>query len=234
MARFLSQLVTVIRGSIGGITFTASPPHALVARARVAPVQPNTTDQAIIRSCFTGAIGRWAALTQPDRDVWKVYADTVQYSGPLGPYTLTGRQIMIAGVSLALWYLNKGVGVTAVDAAPPIGVGAIQLENLAVDAPGAVGTGFNISGTVASTGSICVGIEASRPFNPTRQRFKGPFNPATLAGALVAGPGSFSVDLLGLVADLRYFIRVRAVEDVDGHRISNDFIVSGIAATTVI
>ena len=129
MARALSQIVTVIRGSIGGITFTANQWHQILLRAKTAPVQPQTNAQQFIKDGFTAASLDWKLLTDADRALWSQYSATVTYTGPLGDYTLPGRQIFMAAQSLVNYINSAGLDVIATDLTTPVIPGRTSFDS---------------------------------------------------------------------------------------------------------
>lgn len=91
-----SALISAIRNSVGGVTFTQGPYGATI-RERVVPINPNTSRQATIRSAFAAAATAWKSLTSNQRDAWTVYAATVNRTNALGnPITLQGLNAFIA------------------------------------------------------------------------------------------------------------------------------------------
>lgn len=73
-----------MRGSIGGNTYARNR-YGAYARARVVPVNPNTTRQQGIRAAMSALVQRWnTTLTQPQRDGWDNYAANVDWKNKLG------------------------------------------------------------------------------------------------------------------------------------------------------
>jgi len=232
MAKLLSQVATTLRGSVGGITYTANQWHAILMRARVSPVNPNTTHQSEIRSAFAGAQGAWLALSDTERELWDDYALTCVYPGPLGNYTIPGRLMFAACYGWAKYLETRGIASIVVGDLPPSIPGWLPVDAVTPSHPATPGTGVAVSVTITGTESVTVIAEVSWAFNPTRYRFKGPFKSSTLQGIEAVAPGqSVLLEFLGLAEDLVYFIRVRCITSAEPHRISAEYIVRCVAET---
>ena len=233
MARALSQIVTVIRGSVGGITFTANQWHQILLRARTAPVQPQTNAQGYIKTGFAEASDLWKNLTPVIRAQWTDYALSVTYTGPLGDYTLPGRQIFMAAVSLFGFLRNAGLISAAITTDPPIIPGRATITNINADVLGAPGTGFQVNVSNPSAEDIFVLMELSPPFNQTRLRYKGPFNfNSAIIVHLPASTSSFHA-FTGLIEDLAYFVRLRGVVTAGPARLTLETFLRAVATVTV-
>ena len=83
--RFGGGVVEMV-GSIGGNTF-ARGPHGAYVRARVTPVNPNSTLQQTVRGIFSTVASAWAGITQAQRDAWQLYADNTPVENRHGEQT---------------------------------------------------------------------------------------------------------------------------------------------------
>jgi len=63
-------------------------------------------------------------------------------------------------------------------------------------------------------------------------RFKGPFDSETACSDSVADAGVVDVDFLDLALDRVYFVRVRGITTVGGHRSTFDIIKRAVASAT--
>lgn len=92
MAKFVSQIVSEIRGSINGVTFARNR-YGLYARSKASPVQPRTPAQTERRAQLTVYSQRWRTLTEAVRAEWRALADELTRSDTLGlTYRLSGLQ----------------------------------------------------------------------------------------------------------------------------------------------
>lgn len=224
MARIISPVWSMIRGSIGGTTYLANQFHQIVARVRTAPVQPNTNAQTLIKGALEYASDQWLQLTDPIQSGWDLYARGTPFPGPLGPYTVPGRQMFMAGCSLSNYIAVSTFAATALDTTPPIGTGFLNLKNVHAVPPTGPGTGIAVSiGAEVMTDCACL-VEISRAFTSARKRFKGPWNIAMCKGVVIPKNTTVLVEFLGLVEDAIYFTRVKAVGDDAPCRISAAFI----------
>lgn len=232
--KFLSQVYTVARGSVGGITYTANQFQALIARARVSPVNPNTVRQTMIRSAFSGAEQLWQNLTDTVRQGWEDYADTLIFSGPTGTYTVPGRQVFVGNIATAL-YLNAVLGVPAliVTNAPTI-PGFLDLENVQTSAPlGPAVTGIGLTADQNGAEDVVIYAARSFAFNPSRNRFKGPMLSHTLDSVTIAAPGTGILDFVGLTVDAIYFTNPRGLTAQAPFRQSAPFFLRHVAETVI-
>ena len=234
MAKILSQLGSVIRGSIGGITFSANQFHQIIARAKTAPVNPNTSKQSAIRSAFSGAVSLWSSASSALRQQWNDYAATLVFDGPLGAYSVPGRDVFIANISVAL-YLQSQTGTPAVvDTTAPTFPGFLNIQNVtpaSFTVPASTGVSFSFTQSAAE--DVIGYAERSFAFGQSRERFKGPFLSNTLDSVTVVGPGSGIMDFSGLTVDLKYFMNPRFITALAPFRLSSRFYVDSIAVTVV-
>jgi hypothetical protein len=114
MAKFVSQIVSEIRGSINGVTFARNR-FGLYARSKASPVQPRTPAQTERRAQLTVLSQRWRTLPESNRAEWRALADELTRSDTLGlTYRLTGLQ---AYLQVNLW--RALLGIAPVDNPPP-------------------------------------------------------------------------------------------------------------------
>lgn len=234
MARALSQVYTIIRGSVGGLTYLANQFHQIVVRARTAPAQPGTVPQTMMKSAFTEAEALWRTASTALRNAWKLHANTVTYSGPLGPYTISGRLRFLGVFSLAA-YLNSRftAGITMTPSAPVL-PGWLLLSKLKLTPRTTVGTGFTIEVTNPDLEGIIVLVNVSQVLPTTRNFWKGPWNDADTTTFEVAHSSSDTLEIGELEEGMRYFVQLRAIGDGVSHRISQAFILHTEANTVVV
>jgi hypothetical protein len=114
MAKFVSQIVSEIRGSINGVTFARNR-FGLYARSKASPVQPRTPAQSERRAQLTVLSQRWRTLNESLRAEWRALADELTQSDSLGlTYRLTGLQ---AYLQFNLW--RALLGLAPQDNPPP-------------------------------------------------------------------------------------------------------------------
>lgn len=219
MARMLSQIATVIRGSVGGITYTANQFHAIIMRARVSPVQPNTTAQQLARLALSTAQGTWLTLTQVVRDAWETYSRNLFRSGPVGTYTVPGRQSFIAGRALQNYVNDRGLAVPNFDtSAPPVFGGFYLPERIVTALPPALQTGVAISYTSEALVDALVMVQIAGPFPETVRRYKGPWNTGQEQAQIVVMATSALISFDGLTVGDIFFMRVSSVADAASPR----------------
>lgn len=230
--RFLSQVYTIARGSVGGITYTANQFYQLVARARTAPVQPNTTPQTNIKSAFDFGTVQWNLLTAAQRTDWESYAQTVTLSGPLGDYQVSGRHLFLGGLSLVNYVNASGLDTIIVDTTPPVIAGRLGLADVNAGVfAGPAATGIAIDMVIPEAEDYVLLTHRSIGFSPSRNRYKGPWLTSSSRVDTNTGPLSVQLTFTGLVEGAAYFIQVRAVVENGPARYSENHIVRAIAVT---
>ncbi|MBA7673100.1 hypothetical protein ES703_81288 [subsurface metagenome] len=182
---------------------------------------------------MTGANDEWLALSPGEQHNWQLYADGLQWPGPLGPYTCTGRLCMMAMRMLRLFITINGYAVpSGPNTAPGMLLGFYNLKNVksATFTP-AGSTGVSVTFQPENAIDACVLVEISPPFQPSRKRYKGPWDTSRTQATIAVAPAVFIMDFSGLTPDAVYFMRVRAVADDAPGRVSPEFIVRAVAVT---
>jgi hypothetical protein len=218
-------MASAARGSVAGLTFTANQYHAIVVRARVSPVNPNTVNQALIRAAFSSAQEGWRALSENQRLLWDDYADSCEYDGPLGRYTVPGRQIYAGNIASAIYLENRGMSVNVNGDSAPSNLGFLGLQIDDVQARTSVGTGFEIAVTNPNPEDVIVYARISRNFDDTRRRFKGPFKSDTIFEVALASLASDVITVTTPTTEQYYFAEVKSICDESPFRMSTSQIV---------
>lgn len=221
-----SALATQMSGSIGGLTASRSKSGAYF-RARSVPVNPNSTAQQLARSAMTELVTAWIeTLTQAQRDAWADYAANVTVTNRLGD------AINVSGQNMYVRCNQPRIlaGLTRVDDAPVVFDGAM-LDPVSMEVTGTdVEITFDDTPDWTSDPDAGLIVQTSRPQNPTKNFFKGPFRFAELVvGDVTTPPTSPAVvsSPFATPEDTKIFARVR-LSLADG-RISAPQIVSAIA-----
>lgn len=232
--RILSPLMSIARGSVAGLTFTANQFHQIVVRQKTAPVNPKTTFQEQMRVAFAAASVHWKGLVQSVRDDWSDYAKTVDYPGPLGSYVVTGRNIFMANAAMILYINARALDTLTLSTAAPTIPGVPSWSDVSTDAPSVPGTGFSIHLENISGDDMNYFITISPPQAPSRLRYKGPWDSSSAVSDTVASLAAVSIDFLTLQEGAAYFARIKGITVEAPHRSSFDIIVRRIAVETVI
>lgn len=234
MAKFLSQVYTVIRGSVGGITYTANQFGQLIARARTAPVQPNTHAQSDIKTAFTQAQNTWDNLAATAQDDWELYAGATPYSGPMGNYTITGRLMFHAVFGLLLFLNNVyAAGLSGVTD-PPATPGFAMLPNFTAGPPSLGEIGIRLSATIPiGEDDITMFGQRSIAFTSSRKRFKGPWDNRQNTVVDFAAGVQGDIDFINVNVGDIIFCRIRGIKTDDPHRIAQDVIFREVAVAGV-
>jgi hypothetical protein len=233
MAKMLGIHASVMRGSIGGNTWTANGQQAIVVRSRVSPTNPQTTRQTQIRSDFGGAAADWNSLTDAERRAWDTYAATVRIPGPLGDVTPTGRQMFVGNIGTREYLITRGETFTGVVDTAPTDPGRLVLQNLEIIAPASTHTGFQLQVTNPNPEAIMLYAWVSPKQNAGRNTYHGKYDSETLDTVTIAAAGS-GVIAFDLVADDDvHFVKCRAIVQNGEVRTSAQFVLRGVVSTTV-
>lgn len=230
----LSHLFSTIRGSVGGITYLSNQYHQIVARQRTSPVNPMTNRQSQIRGAFSDASVLFESLSAADKQGWSDYAATLEYQGPLGPYTVPGRQVCISNVATALYLDDRGLYPGTPDATPPLAPGFLSLADLDVQPLTLAGIGFEVVARNNNPEQVIGFGLRSFAFPSTRNRFKGPWLTETAHAIVIAPDDSGQLPFDGLNLDSVYFANIRFISDEPPLRISQLYIIRAIATETTI
>jgi hypothetical protein len=215
-----------ISGSVGGTTFARNR-YGAYARARVKPVNPNSTAQSNARSRLAAMKTLWAALTQAHRDEWETYGANVSMVGRLGqPIKLTGWSHFVRSNTAIL-----GAGLAYVPDAP-------QTYSLAETDPTAAVSGDESDKKIkvafddflpwcSEVGGAML-VYAGNAVDPNINFYGGPFRYiGKISGAVVKPTTPQSLDpLTNIFEGQRIFVKVRIVR-ADG-RLSGQFQATGL------
>lgn len=223
--------MATIRGSVGGLTYTANQHAQIVMKNRIAPVQPNTGLQTAVRSALNEASVKWELLTPAQRADWELYALTVTYIGPQGSYHLTGRQIFIAGYSQQVYALSQGLSAQILNSTPPTISGKLVLGSIFPQPGPNPGTGIGFD--IHNPGSEAIGVQLniSPPQNQTRMRYKGPWDTGSNEFFTILAATTVTHTIDSLVDEKAYFVRIKAHTLSTPARISSAVYLRAIAET---
>lgn len=231
--RFLSQVYTKARGSVGGITYTANQHHSLIARARTTPTDPGSQAQGVMRQSFSAAAAAWKGLSGAERQAWEDYADSLTYPNPMGPIDMPGRQVMMGNISWLKYLLARGtVFTTQEDTAPSI-PGFLAMNPLSIGVAGPASTGFTVSIGNFNTEDVLATIQLSRAFDATRNTYHGPFRPTTLQTQVVVSGTTGGLIVVAGVDDDVFFVKCRVIVDDGAKRISREVTLRAVVTTTI-
>jgi len=224
MAKIVSQIATSIRGSIGGITFSATRNHAIVAKARVGPARLPTNRGNTVRTSLQFAQALWGSLTESQRQQWAYYADTCVFSGPQGTYKLTGLQMFIRTLATAKFANEVMGGSFVVTGLPPVIAGLPNVGPITEGVYVGPGTGVAVNVTGLPVEDCSALVRVSIPWKATR--YKNPNIWDTSKSLLVPCPAATTtlVEVDDLVEDAYYFVSVRAMLDDSPLRVDTEYV----------
>jgi len=218
-------------GSIGGMTWSRNR-GGMYIRARATPTNPNSTYQQTVRSAAALLAAMWSnTLTKAQRDGWDLYAENVELPNPLGaPRNVGGLGMYIRS---NVPRIQCGVvGVARLDDAPSIfdlGVFTEPVVGVCTASADTISVAYTNTDEWAIADGGALFIYTSRPQNPGRNFFKGPYRlAATVEGVTATPPTSPEVVNAAFVfeAAQRLFVFARA-STADG-RLSAPFRGTGL------
>lgn len=169
--------MTQISGSLGGVTGSHNF-SGYYLRARVVPVNPNTSQQQTVRNAMAVLSTRWVeTLTAAQRLAWEVYASAVEVKNALGDsIALTGLNHYIRSnvprIQSALPIVDDGPTVYT--------LASFTDPTFALDEPNdEVDVTFTNTDDWANEDDAAMLVYASRPQSPSINYFKGPYRYAT-------------------------------------------------------
>jgi len=173
-------------------------------------------------------------MSPADRQLWDEYAETVTYTGPLGDYTLPGRQSFMASLSFINYLNQSALDVIVPILLPPEISGRYNFGLIATGPLAAPGIGFFVSITNPPGETAVALLEPSPAFNPTRLRYKGPFLSSSAVASPLPADTSVLTNFTGLIDGKAYFVRIRGATSDTPHRITKESFLRVIATETVI
>lgn len=232
MAKILSHVWSTISGSVGGITYLNGPHHAIIARARVNPVQPGSTNQTLARSAWAGAAADWEIQTEQIQADWELYAKTCTFQGHQGNYTVTGRSMFMAGIAMQKYFFLRLLAVPNIVYTAPVVAGFLLPSNLHLTAPAAPGTGFCFNFQSDPNDDTAMFIQTSGPFDKEKHFWKGPWDDRQDLVDVVPAAAAGIQDVVNLIAGKTYFVRAKAVADDAPSRTSIEYFLRTTAVVT--
>lgn len=226
MAICRSHLFSALAGSIGGITYLRNRYCAIVARARVTPVDPATDAQALVRARFSATMAAWQALSISQRDEWEWFASGTPWNNHLGEECrLTGLGIYMS-IRLAALQIDPTIPSATFDS-PQCTPGLFPRELIDIEpcTSGVLNQGFKI--TVVNNHPTCaikLGFHMSSAQNRSINFWKGPYdNRSYFVSASILPTFGVTIAKIGLIAGSRYFLKVRVLDDTNKNLVSSDW-----------
>lgn len=175
--KFLSQLITVGSGSVGGLVASHNK-GGNYFRALVIPVNPRTDAQVEVRNALSQLVDSWInTLTPAQRDAWDIYASNVPVTDTLGQtISLSGQQHYIRSNVPRLQSLATGIAGAIQDGPTIFNTGNVDASAFfTMVAPSAATYNFDNTLAWANEDNAHLLTWYGRPVNPSINFFKGPY-----------------------------------------------------------
>jgi hypothetical protein len=165
----MGSIATDISGSIAGVTYARNRSGAY-ARARVAPINPQSARQSAARNNVSACQAAYAeTLIAAQRALWKTLAEMSSFTNKLGAsIKLTAQNLFIRINALRL---QCGLDILEDAPTPPAGASA---PTLTIAATAAAGLTFEDTGDALGA-EDCLLFSASRPLYDGINFCKGPY-----------------------------------------------------------
>jgi hypothetical protein len=176
-----SHIFSEMRGTVGGITYTANQHAAIVARQYVNPVHPNSVMQNYAKTAFAGAVQKWRLSSDAIRLGWKNWTAAVGIG-------LDARSAFISSGSFVNYLYQRNEfptpftgDVPTIDGVPLLLINAIVYEGTI----GQTGISFQLTNlaAIAQDYAIWNGVQVSG----SRNFYDAPWLPKSLQVGSLAG-----------------------------------------------
>lgn len=186
-----SHTWSTARGKVGGLVYSATPDHPIVARQYVIPVNKQTTMQTYVREAFGAAVYAWNNITAAKRELWRLWVGVDATFGQ-------ARRAFIRQYAFAQGLKNKAVlDAPGIYTDPPSLQGDPMIQATAIAYGGTVGTtgvSFNLYNPALLPVS-CQIIPSSQQ-QPARNYWNGPFySPKTTIEADIPAGDEVTVNI---------------------------------------
>lgn len=185
---FRGLLITNLSGSLDGITASRNRGGSYL-RERVLPVDPNTTNQQVLRTAFAEATQTWAEMSEAGRQAWNQYATRRTVPSRLGEQRhISGQAYFTRWWVFRYQTLNTVLSNSMTDTAPAYDQAGDFLLAPTVSLVSG-NTTLRISWAGTPTWELDGGnfftVFASTPRAPTINWFRGPY---LIVGAVAGDP----------------------------------------------
>lgn len=199
-------LVSEVRGSIGGTTFTAGH-FGFVVRQRRHPVHTPTNRRSQYKAWLAMTVARWTdVLDQGQRDAWDLLGKNTDFENSLDQtYHPTGINLYCRTNILSLHVRN---GLPFIDLAPDNAIGAHYPITLTSDDVDTIEAEMIDEPAAPHNVYFWLGL----PQRPSVKYYSGPWQAWEYQGDVALHAGAVELwDEKTLQPDARYFIRDRSV-----------------------
>ena len=222
MAKVKSHLFSIMRGSVGGINYTANQYHQIIARNRTSPVNPRTNKQSMVRSSFSEALAQWVNLSISAQTAWNDWASLVTFTGPLGEYQISGRNAFIMHLAPSNYLRALPAPDHVASQSVPAVYGMMPIGWIQQFAPSDAGTGIDISVVNDDDYEKIALVTLSPVLISQRRSYQGPWSTAEPTKTVIVASSATLIKIRGLEEDRFYAVRLRFLR--------NDGVKAGISA----
>ena len=230
MAQLISPIASMIRGSVAGLTFSATRNSPITLRRRLSPVHVFSMNRVASKGSLGVASGMWNALTQLQRDAWVTFGLSLSKTKPEGAYTLTGREAMMGVTAFAHRMFQLGLISAEPSGVAPVVFGWETPPTFTVTTLVVAGTGFRVRVQYPLSQSVDIFYCLSYAGSGRRMTRNSYMNQSTWTKLSLSGISDQYIVLTGLTAGAAYYLQIRCMNPTAPYRISNLITVRGVAA----
>lgn len=231
MAQLLSPIGSMIRGSVAGLTFTATRNAPIVIRRRIAPMNTFTNPRTASRGSLAAAVALWNTLTETQRGDWDNFGLTLTKTKPEGTYTLTGREAMIGITQFAHRMKQLGLISTDPSGVAPVLFGWLPEPTYTPTTLITTGVGFRVRYQYLLGSAQDIFYCLSEAGSPRRNYRLSRWSQATWNKLSLSGITDSHLVFTGLVEGAAYYVKFRSMTNAAPFHISNLQTVRAIAQT---
>lgn len=219
MALFRGVLFNSASGSVDGVTFSHNR-GGPYARARVVPVDPETSEQQAMRASMTFLADKWSTgLNTAQRSAWQRFANLNRHTNRIGEERKLSGRAEFFRANLVRRQVREwlGIGLATADDPSSVGDTTPASPSFAVAIGSAATAQFDLSWDSAEDWCADAGAALvwyiSDQQEPVINWFRSPY---TLAAAVDGSMGGFAAVTVGAIAPLvsgkRLFWRARITQ----------------------
>lgn len=216
-----SHIHSDLSGSIGGITYTHNRYGSIIGRARVVPVNVNTTYLERQRSAFSASVANWKKLTAVQQQSWIDFAAGTPWTNKLGETVFLTGQAMYIGQTGFYQSLFPVAGLSGYNTAPCVpGLFPQPLLSFACCTDPDLGVVVTVQNLDSTHVMSCI-VRISPPISFGVRYHMGPWarSQAILLSNIAAG-ATDDAEFCDL-CEGRYFFQVRCLDTTNANNMSS-------------
>ncbi len=230
MAKFISQVYSDIKGSVGGITYQKG--NSGIQTVRSKPIAPRSGSNfsGMSTNALQEANALWKSLSKVLQDGWHIYAQSVLYSDAIGNYFLDGRDLFLSNHSFINYAISRNRFDGSVSLAAPRLPGWFKVGPIIVTAWMTGGFGVRLFITNPHPFQIYAYVWRSQPLKLTVNNFYGNYKAATMNNFQISADSGSEIVFPSLQLGSAFFFKIRCVPRFGRRLMSKTFYLRSVSA----